>query len=182
MKKLLFLLLIICSCVSILNAQKKSILVTGSAYFSQHRYESGSKIINWVINPGIGYGISNDFTLGVNLGYGQTTQSYNPQSSSFSIRPFLRYTRPLSSIFSFYGEVESGLRHYTGSNVRDQTEFLFSITPAIEMNLKNNFALNFSLGGLNYTRGKTPGSSNYSIVGFNFGSGASIGISKRFLR
>ena len=182
MKKLLFLLLIIFSCISIVQAQKKSILVTGSAYFSQQRYEMAGKTINWNINPGIGYGISKDLTLGINLGYGQSTQSYNPQTSNFSIRPFLRYTRPLSSIFSIYGEVESGLRHYTGGNVRDQNEFVFSFTPAIEMNLKNNFALNFSIGGLNYTRGKTPGSSTYSMVDFNFGSGASIGISKRFVR
>lgn len=182
MKKLLFLLLIIFVSVSFAQAQKKSILVTGSAYFTQQRYEVGGKNINWGISPGIGYGISKDLTLGINLGYGQSRQSYNAQTSNFSIQPFLRYTRPLSSIFSLYGEVESGLRHYTGSNVRDQTEFIFSFTPAIEMNLKNNFALNFSLGGFNYTRGKSHGSSTYSLVDFNFGSGVSIGISKRFMR
>lgn len=182
MKKLLFLLLTITSFALSVHAQKKSILITGSANFAQQRHEFGGKSIGWEIRPGIGYGISNALTLGINSRYGQSTYSNSAQSDYFSIQPFLRYTRPLSTIFSVYGEVESGLRHYSGGNMRDYNEFVFSFTPAIEMNLKNNFALNFSIGGLNYTRGKMPGSSKYSMVNFNFGSGASFGISKRFLR
>ena len=58
--------------------------------------------------------------------------------------------------------------------------FETTIFPAIGVNLKNGFALNFNFGSLGFMTGKVKGEKKSSSFGLNFGSGAGFGISKNF--
>lgn len=111
--------------------------------------------------------------------------------------PFLRYTEKLSDIFSVFGQLEglymSGKRDWgtkTSSPesptqlVREETSFngvRLRLFPAVFVNVKKNFGLNLSIGGIEYQKyGQKDSDKKPSSFGLSFGKTASIGISKNF--
>ena len=60
--------------------------------------------------------------------------------------------------------------------------FYAGITPALFINMKNSFGLNFSIGGIQYSslKSDTTPSVKSSSFDFNFGKTVNIGISKNF--
>lgn len=61
------------------------------------------------------------------------------------------------------------------------TGFGGTLFPAIGVNLKKGFALNFTFGGLSFVSSKTKGESGRATdFTLGFGSGAGLGISKNF--
>ncbi|MGN7783519.1 hypothetical protein ACTJIJ_03295 [Niabella sp. 22666] len=111
--------------------------------------------------------------------------------------PFLRYTEKLSDIFSVFGQLEglymSGKRDWgtkTSSPesptqlVREETSFngvRLRLFPAVFVNVKKNFGLNLSIGGIEYQKyGQKDSDKKPSSFSLSFGKTASIGISKNF--
>ncbi len=119
------------------------------------------------------------------------------KNKSLAIGPFFRYTEKLSDIFSVFGQLEglylNGKRNtatqakYPGASSQ-QSDIELSATgvqlrlfPAVFVNIKKNFGLNVSIGGIEYQKyGQKDSDKKPSSFGFSFGKTASIGISKNF--
>lgn len=177
MKKLLLALLCIAT-IGSAQAQKGSFLVYGNGAVS-HTSDDAAFVnsvnrTDWRINPGIGYQLSQHFTLGLQ-------GSYHRSDYQWSLGPFVRYTQPLTKIFSFYGQIDLSytsrdvsLTTYTNPSpgivmpmsVADRTDgFRTAITPAIMMNVYKGWAFNLATGGLNFT---TESARNYSNTSTDF--------------
>ena len=188
MKKLILTTAIAIGMLANANAQKNSILLGGNIDWSKTSVSSTSSF-----NPYVGYQFDEHFTAGIALNAGGTrTNSVGSQlqrTPSFEVGPFVRYTKTLNNIFSVYALLNGmfgnkkdiiGTTTQAGS-VYNTTSI--SLTPAAMVNLKNNFALNFSFGSLGYS-GETPSGTSNATVGtshLSFGRTMNIGISKNFM-
>lgn len=162
------------------QAQSNSILVYGNLGINSSKSAADVKTNSFSFSPAVGYQWNDHWTGGVNF---KTTSgktgSPEIKSSSFGAGPFIRYAYPLSDIFAVYGQfnanyVSSKVAGIKGNGVEG------TIFPAIGVNLKNGFALNFNFGSLGFGTNKVKGESSSSSFGLNFGSGAGFGISKNF--
>ena len=154
------------------QAQRNTLLVYGTASYGSVK-QGNTTADAFSISPALGYQWSDNWTAGVHL---DIVGGKNTDDAFKQVGPFLRYTQPLGGIFAIYGQVN-------GNYIWDKNSSGYGATifPAIGMNLKNSFALNFSFGSLGFSSLKTSGESE-RVNGFNvsFGSGATFGISKNF--
>ncbi|SEI98969.1 Outer membrane protein beta-barrel domain-containing protein [Dyadobacter koreensis] len=161
-------------------AQRNSILVYGNLGINSSKTASDIKTSSFSFSPGVGYQWDDHWTGGVNF---QTTSgktgSPEIKTTSFGAGPFVRYAYPLSDIFAVYGQLNTSFLSGKTSGVK-MAGFESTLFPAIGVNLKNGFALNFNFGSLGFATGKVKGEKNSSSFGLNFGSGAGFGISKNF--
>jgi opacity protein-like surface antigen len=199
MKKTIFALLVLISLAKVADAQKGSILLYGNIGFTSSRDSSTATFSTYDFNPGIGYQLSDRWTAGLNFAIDGSRQevteatvptgNYNT-TSTFNIGPFLRYAYAISSMFSIYGQAE--INYLSGKQTpfelveTSYTGFGANLFPAIGMNIKNGFALNFSFGGLTYQeitfKGAANSSSQFAITlgqGFNFGVSKNFGANKK---
>ncbi|MEI8278808.1 MAG: outer membrane beta-barrel protein [Bacteroidota bacterium] len=188
MKKLIFALLAVGS-VAAANAQSNSILLYGNAGLSTYTDSASTNHFNWNLSPGIGYQFDQHWTIGLALSYGQMTTKVDGgdrvNNNVYSAGAFGRYTHNISNIFYCYGQLDMG---YHGGNTTGNAPtsnrfggFYSSLTPAVGINIKNGYALNFSIGGVGYMTTKyddlANGSSGFNIT---FGQQMNVGISKNF--
>lgn len=103
-------------------AQKNSVLLFGNiSLYHDKSTMNGNDYSNssFGFMPGIGYGFSNNWTAGVNLGYLKYKNSYT--SHSYSAGPFVRYTQKISEIFSAFGQLSGDYFKTTYSADPDYT-------------------------------------------------------------
>jgi hypothetical protein len=134
----------------------------------------------WTFSPGIGYQVAERWTAGLNLTYGKFKAAYR-STTTYGGGPFVRYTHPIYGIFSVFGQLEGSyiIQDYSANPTYKETRI--ALFPAIEMNMRKGFALNFGLGGLQFSSNRIEGrSGSYSSFDIYFGSNASVGVSKRF--
>lgn len=179
MKKFFFTALIAFASLTA-HAQRHSILVYGNLGINGSKSAADVKTNSFSFSPGVGYQWDDHWTGGVNLKTESwKTGSPEVKSTAFGVGPFIRYAYPLSDIFAVYGQLNtnflSGKTAGVKMNGAEATLF-----PAIGVNLKNGFALNFNFGSLGFTSAKVKGQEKSSSFGLNFGSGAGFGISKNF--
>ncbi|MGA0555022.1 outer membrane beta-barrel protein [Larkinella sp. VNQ87] len=164
-------------------AQKNTVLVYGSVGANSQKYADGSKANQFHFSPAAGYQFDDHWTAGLTL----TTERGKTEidlgelkTSAFAVGPFIRYAVPLSDIFAVYGQFNADV---LSSKVGDAKSngFRGTFFPAIGVNMKNGFALNFNFGNLSFSSLKAKGASE-SATNFDisFGSGAGFGISKNF--
>jgi hypothetical protein len=198
MKKLLLILAL--AVFSFANAQKGTVLVLGGVSFwsNNESYQAGqSKSENFNFSPKVGYQFKDNWTVGVETGFSISKNKYNSQENqpnnqeiinkNFSAGAFVRYSKSLSQMFLLYADVGAGYETKTnsfsvpGSPTTTFDGFYTSFAPGLFLNIKNNFGLNFGIGGLTYSNTKSD-RNNVSIsnVNFNFGQSFNIGISKNF--
>jgi len=187
MKKLVLGALLMTGFVLTSPAQKGSILVYGNVGFNSDKDAAENKESSFSINPGVGYQFTDNWTAGVNLGYSQTKNNPAvvgaPTSTwkGYNAGVFARYTKPLGSIFSIFGQGNAGYlggEDFTGVK---SNGFGVEVFPAIALNVHNGFALNFSFGGISYASTKTKGASeSRNEFRLHFGQQVSAGISKNF--
>ena len=162
-------------------AQSNSLLVYGGLGINSEKSADNIKSNSFSFSPAAGYQWNDHWTGGVNLKVASgKTGSPEIKSSSFGAGPFIRYAYPLSPIFAVYGQLNA---NYLSSKIAGLkgTGFEGTLFPAIGVNLKNGFALNFNFGSLSLVTSKMKGASESSSnFGLNFGSGAGFGISKNF--
>jgi hypothetical protein len=174
-------------------AQKGSVLLGGDLVFSTEKYPSpvSSSELTFSLAPVVGYQFSNAWTAGLVLGYtynqlknaGNTTHS----SNAYTVGPFVRYTRALTSWVSVYGqfqatrEDEGKISTDAGGVPRDTYIGDIQLFPALFFNVKNGFGLNLSFGGL---EGSLTHISHVGTFEENatvtFGNSILIGVSKNF--
>ncbi|KAF2329620.1 outer membrane beta-barrel protein [Flavobacterium ginsenosidimutans] len=194
-KMLLILALALCSYA---NAQKGSVLVMGNvSYYSQKNsgFNLENKQNGFGIQPKIGYQFHENWTAGIESNFINIKQTslegnkYKDQVYGFG--GFVRYTRPLGSIFSAYADLGIGYQNRketftdaVGQTYNDNNGFYAGITPAIFIDISKGFGLNFNIGGLNYTSLDTDNATGSSYrtktFEFNFGQSFSVGLSKNF--
>ncbi len=192
------MLLLLCASISAsASAQKGSVFVFGnfSANTTSESSPNSNKIVQntFGINPGIGYQVSDKWTLGIQGSFNYIGRHPSPSgnTSSSGIGTggglFARYTIPLTSLLFLYtqaGSMYSGSRSYEngvespGSNAHS---FLVMLAPGIGMNIKNGYALNFGFGNLHYIVNQMPSNGGtISNLGTSFGQSFSFGITKNF--
>lgn len=183
--------------ISFANAQKGTVLLAGSIGYNNvnnSNTNSGSTNNYFNFSPKIGYQIADNWTVGLESSFynwkGKTDQqgyaSSESKNSTSNYGAFLRYSKPLIGIFSTYVDLSAGLSSGKNSSTNNtdvkNNGYYTNLMPAISLNLKKGFALNFSIGGLGYSSTKD----NQTVVNtknsfyFNFGQQPTIGISKNF--
>ncbi|MBF4467079.1 outer membrane beta-barrel protein [Flavobacterium sp. LC2016-12] len=193
MKKILVMAaLAICSFA---NAQKGTILVGGNIGYTSDKTEyqfSEEKTNTFSFSPRVGYQFNDNWTVGGEF----TVASSNDENTvreikanAFKIGAFVRYSVPLSQTFSVFADMGAGFQNakrkvYGSDDSYSKTKadgMYVGITPALFINMKKGFGLNFSIGGLGYETMdvENNGGDNSSFY-FNFGQTFNIGISKNF--
>jgi hypothetical protein len=179
--------------VSLANAQKGSVLVAGNiGYVSQNTGDLKSNYFEFA--PKVGYQFSDNMTVGIETAIGNSTDSDRTgnviaeyKRNDFQLGAFLRYSQPLAGVFSIFGDLGVGMQSTKLSNNLPFSNdvkgdgFYIGLVPAVGVDLKKGFCLNFSIGGLGYDSLKYDGASDATnTFAFTFGKQASIGISKNF--
>ncbi|MES2545842.1 MAG: outer membrane beta-barrel protein [Bacteroidota bacterium] len=191
---------------SFANAQKGTVLVAGSVgvYSSKSIYSTSESTYNDIrVSPKLGYQYNNNWTTGIEFSIGTNKQTNistelqlnttrKDKQNGFSVGGFLRYTKPLSEIFSIYADFGMGFQntkrtenYFDGSTTfttySKGNGFYVDLTPAVFININKNFGLNFNIGGIEYNAvnyNNTQGDTRNLFL--NFGQSVSIGVSKNF--
>jgi len=187
MKNILLFFFVLCFCGSA-RAQShttNSILLSGSigtnSYKVKNTHYPSNNFKNYSNNilVSAGYQFDEHWTAGATYQYSwQKNYSESGKSQYFSTGPFVRYNHQISGIFSLFGQLESGYRKENNYN----TSVSLRVFPGIRMDIKNGFALNFSLPGIGFSSSKIQASdlrSNQFSIGAG-GSAFQLGVSKNF--
>ncbi|AYN05275.1 MULTISPECIES: outer membrane beta-barrel protein [unclassified Flavobacterium] len=173
MKKLLLCVALVVSAMA--TAQKGTILVGGNVEYSSDKI-GDVKNESFDFSPTFGYQFSENWTAGVNATVGSIHKE-GSKSDNQKIGGFVRYSRPLSETFAIFADIGSG---YQQNSINDAKGMYAYITPALFINMKQGFGLNFSIGGFNYDNIDGKNDPRREKIGFNFGKTLNIGISKNF--
>ena len=164
-------------------AQSGTVLVYGNLDLQTSKDADKIKSNQFSFTPGVGYQWNDHWTGGLNLNLSKEKVNYGAgemKSSGFGAGPFVRYAYPLSSVFAVFGQLNTNMISAKIDGVKNNG-FEAVLFPAIGVNLKNGFALNFNFGNLSFVRSKVKGDSeSNNDFALNFGSGAGFGISKNF--
>lgn len=193
MKKILVMAaLAICSFA---NAQKGTILVGGNIGYTSDKTEeqfSESKKNTFSFSPKVGYQFHENWTVGGEFTVASSNDDNGAREikeNAFKLGAFVRYTRPLSQTFSVFADMGVGFQNektkvYGPGNSFGKSKadgMYVGVTPALFINMKKGFGLNFSIGGLGYeTLSYDNNGADVSSFYFNFGQTFNIGISKNF--
>ena len=192
MKKLI-LALLAAGTVATANAQEpKSILLYGDVNLNTVRNADLSKNTVWDVTPGVGYQFNHNWTVGVNLGWGQnavkTPAGDKTTENNYAGGGFARYSHYIrkSETFFWYGQFDlSYIGGYTTNEGNAATMkhngVYAGIYPAIGVNVGHGVCLNFSVGGINYKTDKYEDETNArNTFNLTFGQQVNFGISKNF--
>jgi len=169
----------------LVSAQKNTLLVGGNIDFTSEK-TGDYKENSFEFNPKVGYQFADHWTAGIesSIGSSKTKNSVTTQSdmSNFSIGAFGRYTMPLNETFAFFTDLGVGYQSIKNKLSDAKADGMYAqLTPALFINFKNSFGLNFSIGGLGYGSMKpSGGGDSTNSFNLNFGKTVSIGISKNF--
>ncbi|PBJ13248.1 outer membrane beta-barrel protein [Flavobacterium sp. ACN6] len=193
MKK--FLVIAALAICTFASAQKGTILVGGNIGYTSEKSEfrfSEDKTSTFNFSPKVGYQFHENWTVGGELSLSTSdidNADLKRKDNKFRTGGFVRYTKSLSQTFSVFADMGAGFQTeknkiYTTNNnyVRYKGDGAYvDVTPALFINMKKGFGLNFSIGGLGYeTLSFDDNGEDYSNFYFNFGKTFSIGISKNF--
>lgn len=180
MKKLLLAAFVFATAAFSAKAQQGSVLLYGNVGLqTQNQHSDGGKQTNFSIAPGVGYQFNKNWTVGVDLGYSTSKTGDSKALNTFSAGPFIRYSYPLSDIFSIYGQLGAGYKGEKQDTYKASGVYAY-VVPAVAINVKNGFALNFSIGGVSFDNMKPKGGDAASSFGLTFGQGFTFGVSKNF--
>jgi putative salt-induced outer membrane protein YdiY len=174
MKKLLLVVALFVATIS--NAQKGSVLVGGNVGFASEKI-GNSKSNNFEFSPKVGYQFAEKWTAGVEGSIMSIDTNGFDKSEKYKIGGFVRYAVPFSEIFSFYTDLGAG---YQTASINDAKGMYVNLTPALFINMKRGFGLNFSIGGINYDNIDGHNDLRQERLGFDFGKTFKIGVSKNF--
>lgn len=192
MKKTLVILAL--TIFSFTNAQKGTVLASGN--FTYYSLKSDNESVNnfWGFSPKIGYQFKDNWTTGIVASISNAKNggvSYENKTNAYSIGGFLRYSKPLGNLFGFYIDLSSGYNnskitnsYYGGNNPPNSKNtgdgFYLGILPAISLNISNGYALNFNIGGIDYSSMNYDDGTYNRYTSITLGQAFSAGISKNF--
>lgn len=172
MKKLFLSLAIIFSLSTVVNAQEVGkIWIGGSIGVNTSKVKDGDRLTNFNIIPELGYIVSDNWGIGVKLGY--THNEYDQESSKmksdgFLINPFARYAflkGDLGGLFVDGGAGYSYNKIKTTSTKIHELEVGFR--PGVSINVSDKVALTGKFGFIGYQYEKF-GERKTNSFGFDF--------------
>lgn len=194
MKKIL--LIIALAVFSFANAQKGTILVGGNISYTSEKAEyrfSEDKASSFSFSPRVGYQFHDNWTVGGEFTVSSSTDetgAIEQKENGFKLGAFVRYSVPLNQTFSIFADMGAGFQNLKNKTYGPENNdfskskadgMYVGVTPALFINMKKGFGLNFSIGGLGYeTLSFDDNGADYSNFYFNFGQTFNIGISKNF--
>jgi opacity protein-like surface antigen len=200
MKKMLLILAL--ATFSFANAQKGTILVGGNIGYSSEktdRQDENRKSNSFTFSPKVGYQFHDNWTVGGEFALSSSKSSLSlpnnaiedseSKYNALKVGAFVRYSVPLNEIFSVFADLGVGFQNQKTKNYingsltsKSKADGMYAgITPALFINMKKGFGLNFSIGGLGYeTLSLDDNGADNSKFYFNFGKTVNIGISKNF--
>lgn len=193
MKK--FLLCFALAMFSFANAQKGTVLVSGNVNYTSEKNSNDTFTAyqNFGFSPKVGYQFTDNWTLGVESTFNQNKWennfSNNQKVNYFSIGTFARYSKPLNDSFSFFTDLGIGFQNRkeffsdssSTESINKAQGFYANLQPKIFLKIKNNFGINFGLGGLTYSSFNNQDSNNtVNSFNVNFGQAYTVGIQKNF--
>jgi hypothetical protein len=201
MKKLVLFAAVVFG-LSTMNAQKNSILLGGNVGYNHTENKFGGnsgkeKLDTYEWAPYLGYQFTDHLTIGAKVAFTkadldskalQNSELIDGDTKTSKIGGFIRYSQPLSETFAVYADLGAGWKEEKTKGYNESAKyenkadgFYIGFNPALFINFKNNFGLNFSIGGVEYNHLKEKGSKNKSNgVDVTFGNAFNIGISKNF--
>lgn len=159
-----------------LSIRKGTWNLGGELSFGKSNYENKGATsyetnnLNFSFSPKAGYAISDNFIIGLGLGYSYqnfegSEDSFikNMKSNSLSVFPYVRKHYNMSSKFSLYlqGEIKYSKSWFKQDdknyNTSTDNNLFIGIRPGINYFLNKNFALEASIGSLGYSKSKIIG-------------------------
>jgi hypothetical protein len=194
MKKLILALLAVGTLATAHAQEPRSILLYGNVGLHQVRHggSTTTKNTDWSATPGVGYQFNHNWTVGLNVMWGQSAvKDATGQSTThndYRAGAFARYSQYIrkSEIFFWYAQYEfayaGGYTTNEGNPATMKHNGIYtSLWPAIGVNVGRGIALNFAVGGLTYATDKMDGAAySTNTLDLTFGNQASFGISKNF--
>ncbi|PXY41491.1 hypothetical protein DMB65_05935 [Flavobacterium cheongpyeongense] len=193
MKK--FLVMAALAIGSFANAQKGTILVGGNIGYTSEKSEyrfTESKTNEFSFSPKVGYQFHENWTVGGEFTVASSKSGFTgdeQKRNAFKAGAFVRYSVPLSQTFSVFADMGAGfqnakVKNYDNGSLDSKSKadgLYLGVTPALFINIKKGFGLNFSIGGLGYeTLSYDNNGPDVNSFYFNFGQTFNIGISKNF--
>ena len=181
--------------MSLANAQKGTVLVSGNIGYSSETLDnigtdSDQKQETYTFAPKVGYQFSKSMTAGLETAFTVTkfNGSYDSRDEGLFLGGFLRYSKSITDMFMFYTDLGMGYRSLKQTTTSGGVTETFkgkgiytTLIPAIFVNIKKGFGLNFSIGGLNYrTLSYNKDGGDYHNFDFDLGRSYTIGVSKNF--
>lgn len=173
MKKLLFIAILLFSICFTMKAQEVGQKwIGGGIGFSSKKTSELDRANNFRFKPEIGYQISENMGLGVNLGYTHEEASYQDYYgkyksilNGFEINPFVRYTFYRNNIISIFTDSGAGFSYLREAGDEGRTRrWNIGFRPGIALNVSNNVAFTGKIGFFGYNHSKYDSGYNYDIT------------------
>lgn len=141
------------------------VFITGSVGFSSSK-TGDFKSNSFNVMPQVGLFVTDNIAIGAMIGYKSTTEdqfdvaAYELKTNALAVGAFARYYATPKSDFSFFGELGAAYVTSTsetdlpGSTEYKQNGFAVALSPGVSYFISNNFALEASIGALQYSTSK----------------------------
>ena len=201
MKKII-LTVVALSAIGFANAQNKKesnlgfakgdVFVSGALQFGSDSKVFYYKQDSFVFAPSVGYFVSDNIALGVNLNVGSgsvqaTSASGKSKTSTFAAGLAGRYYFTPASQFSLFGELGAafGTDKFTPviGNVTKENSFVVALAPGLNYFVSKNFSLETKIAVLSYAsqKGDQAGDENASSIRFGGDwSAVTFGVNYKF--
>ncbi len=180
MKKLLLAAFVMAGIGFSAQAQQGSVLLYGNLGLeTQNKHSKEGKVTAFTIAPGVGYQFNDNWTAGGEISFATAKFEDEKAMNEFKVGPFVRYSYPISNIFSIFGQLGAGYQGAKQGDYKASGAYAY-VTPAISLNVKNGFGFSVAFGGIDFQTVKPKGGDAASSFGLTFGQTATIGISKNF--
>ena len=192
MRKLILALLAM-GTIATANAQEpKSILLYGNVGLSTNRNPMLFKTTDWNASPGVGYQFNHNWTLGVNISWGQNatkdSAGIKNTDNTYMVGPFVRYSHYIRKSETFFWFTQFDFSYAGGYHTNEgnpatnkHSGIYTDLFPALGINVGRGLALNFSIGGLSYGTDKVQDATySNNTFNFSFGRQMNFGLSKNF--
>lgn len=155
MKRMIFTLAIIFGLTSVVNAQSAgNIWAGGSVGLKTSKVKDGDRLTNYNIIPEVGYMITDNWGVGMKLGYAHDEYTLNNskvKADGFTVNPFARYSFLKGNIGGLF--VDGGVG-YTYSKIKSTDvkthEFEVGFRPGVSINVSDKIALTGKFGFIGY--------------------------------
>lgn len=213
MKKIIIATLTLFSVLSA-QAQKNSILLGTDFSLKRVNGYNDEKTNNVTFTPVIAYEVADNWFVGAktSLSFDKHTYSSDQlldtkiQDKSYESRigGFVRYYKPFNETFGIYADLGAGYQQYrsdskidSGSPIYNEADtiegnrvrgygYYIDFAPALFINFKNNFGLNVSFGGVEWSDTKENVALDYKNYNkskdfdLTFGKSIHVGVTKKF--
>lgn len=171
MKRLLLTLAVVFGLTTGISAQSGKVWIGGSIGLNTSKVKDGEKLTNFNITPEAGYMLSDDWGIGLKMGYAHKEYEEagnKAKSDGFTVNPFARYSFLKGDIGGLF--VDGGVG-YSYSKIKSTDtkvhDMEIGFRPGVAINVSDRLALTGKFGFVGYQYEKF-GSKKTNSFGFDF--------------